>query len=48
MPERREIGHLEAQGAVAAVPVAVVDAHGEQVTVLRTDGCGLASLATTD
>ena len=54
MGARREIGHAEArpgrddrgparrhrQGAA----VAVVDAHGELVAFLRTDGCGLASI----
>ncbi len=55
MPERREIGHVEARGLVAmvadrldaqgeAAAVAVVDAHGELVAFLRTDGCGLASI----
>ena len=55
MPERREIGHeaardlvakvgsrLDAQGHGAAV--AVVDAHGELVAFLRTDGCKLPSI----
>lgn len=55
MPEQRQIGQAEAldlvnmvagrlreQGAGAAV--AVVDAHGELVAFLRTDGCGLASI----
>lgn len=55
MLERREIGldearalvgmvidRLEAQGQSAAV--AVVDAHGELVAFLRTDGCGLPSI----
>ena len=55
MPERREIGHaearrlvdmvvdrLEAQGDGAAV--AVVDAHGELVAFVRTDGCRLPSI----
>lgn len=55
MPERREIGHVEARGLVAMIAdrleergegaaVAVVDAHGELVAFLRTDGCGLASI----
>ena len=55
MPERREIGHAEARGLVTMVgdrlaaqgegaAVAVVDAHGELVAFLRTDGCGLASI----
>jgi glc operon protein GlcG len=55
MPERREIGHAEARTLVAMVgdrlaaqgdgaAVAVVDAHGELVAFLRTDGCGLASI----
>ena len=55
MPERREIGHDEARGLVVMVgdrldveekgaAVAVVDAHGELVAFLRTDGCGLPSI----
>ena len=55
MPQRREIGHVEARGLVAMIAdrleergegaaVAVVDAHGELVAFLRTDGCGLASI----
>jgi glc operon protein GlcG len=55
MPERREIGVTEARRLVAMVAdrleadgrdaaVAVVDAHGELVAFLRTDGCGLASI----
>ena len=55
MPEQRQIGQSEAQGLVAmvadrlneqdgAAAVAVVDAHGELVAFLRTDGCGLASI----
>ena len=55
MPERREIGHVEARGLVAMIgdrldangegaAVAVVDPHGELVAFLRTDGCGLASI----
>jgi len=55
MPERREIGHAEARELIAMIgerldaqeagaAVAVVDAHGELVAFLRTDGCGLASI----
>ena len=55
MPERREISSVEARGLIALVAdrldatgggaaVAVVDAHGELVAFLRTDGCGLASI----
>jgi glc operon protein GlcG len=55
MPERREIGLVEARSLVAMVAdrlhaegrgaaVAVVDPHGELVAFLRTDGCGLASI----
>ncbi len=55
MPERREIGHVEARGLVAMIgdrldgkgegaAVAVVDPHGELVAFLRTNGCGLASI----
>src|SRR4051794_6528398 len=55
MPVRREISSVEARGLVAMVAerldasrqgaaVAVVDAHGELVAFLRTDGCGLASI----
>ena len=55
MGARREIGHAEARSLVAMVvdrldatgqgaAVAVVDAHGELVAFLRTDGCGLASI----
>jgi glc operon protein GlcG len=55
MPERREIGSAEARALIALVAerldatggraaVAVVDAHGELVAFLRTDGCGLASI----
>ena len=55
MPERREIGHVEARGLIAMITdrldaqdagaaVAVVDAHGALVAFLRTDGCGLASI----
>jgi glc operon protein GlcG len=55
MPIRREIGHEEARDLVAKVgdrldaqgqgaAVAVVDAHGELVAFLRTDGCRLPSI----
>jgi len=55
MPERREIGSGEARDVVAKVAerlaaqgqgaaVAVVDAHGELVAFLRTDGCKLPSI----
>jgi len=55
MVVRREIGSVEARALVAVVAerldadslgaaVAVVDAHGELVAFLRTDGCGLASI----
>ena len=55
MPDRREIGHGEARDLVARVgdrldtqgqgaAVAVVDAHGELVAFLRTDGCRLPSI----
>ena len=55
MPERREISSVEARGLIAMVAdrldasgqgaaAAVVDAHGELVAFLRTDGCGLASI----
>ena len=55
MPERREISSMEARALIALVAdkldasgggaaVAVVDAHGELVAFLRTDGCGLASI----
>ena len=55
MPQRREIGHAEARRLIAMIgdrldadglgaAVAVVDAHGELVAFLRTDGCGLASI----
>ena len=55
MPTRREIGYSEARGLVEAVAdrleeegrgaaVAVVDAHGELVALLRTDGCPLPSI----
>ncbi len=56
MPDRMEIGSAEARVLVAKVvdrldaagqgaAVAVVDRHGELVAFLRTDGCGLASIA---
>jgi glc operon protein GlcG len=56
MPERRDIGSAEARAMVALIgdrleadsldaAVAVVDRHGELVAFLRTDGCGLASIA---
>ena len=55
MPTRREIGYEEARGLVGAVgdrleadglgaAVAVVDAHGELVAFLRTDGCPFSSI----
>lgn len=55
MPTRREIGYSEARGLVEAVAdrleeegrgaaVAVVDAHGELVALLRTDGCPFPSI----
>ncbi|MGD8485305.1 MAG: heme-binding protein [Chloroflexota bacterium] len=55
MPERKEIGYREARDIVADVgdrleeqgrgaAVAVVDAHGELVAFLRTDGCKLPSV----
>jgi glc operon protein GlcG len=55
MPTRREIGYSEARGLVEAVAdrleeegrgaaVAVVDAHGELVAFLRTDGCPFPSI----
>lgn len=55
MPVRREIGYEEARDLVARVgdrlvatgegaAVAVVDAHGELVAFLRTDGCRLPSI----
>jgi glc operon protein GlcG len=55
MPNRREIGYQEARELVGAVAdkleagglgaaVAVVDAHGELVAFLRTDGCPLPSI----
>ena len=55
MPNRREIGYEEARTLVGAVAdkleadglgaaVAVVDAHGELVAFLRTDGCPLPSI----
>jgi glc operon protein GlcG len=55
MPERTEIGFEAARGIVAragerleadglGAAVAVVDAHGELVAFLRTDGCKLPSI----
>jgi glc operon protein GlcG len=55
MPSRREVGYAEARELVGAVAdrletqgkgaaVAVVDAHGELVAFLRTDGCPLPSI----
>ncbi len=55
MPHRREIGYEEGRALVGAVAdrleadglgaaVAVVDAHGELVAFLRTDGCPLPSI----
>jgi len=55
MPMRREIGYSEARELVGAVAdrleaegkgaaVAVVDAHGELVALLRTDACPLPSI----
>jgi glc operon protein GlcG len=55
MPTRREIGYEEARALVGAVgdrleadglgaAVAVVDAHGELVAFLRTDGCRFPSI----
>ena len=55
MPIRREIGYTEARELVCAVAdrleadslgaaVAVVDAHGELVALLRTDGCPFPSI----
>ena len=55
MPERREVGYEEARQLVGSVAdrlesqgkgaaVAVVDAHGELVAFLRTDGCPLPSI----
>jgi glc operon protein GlcG len=55
MPDRREIGQEAARGLVTSVAdrladqgrdaaVAVVDAHGELVAFLRTDGCKLPSI----
>jgi glc operon protein GlcG len=55
MPIRREIGYSEARQLVGAVAdrleadgkgaaVAVVDAHGELVALLRTDSCPLPSI----
>ncbi len=55
MPSRREVGYMEARQLVGAIAdrleeqgksaaVAVVDAHGELVAFLRTDGCPLPSI----
>lgn len=55
MPNRREIGYDEARELVGSVAdklvanglgaaVAVVDAHGELVAFLRTEGCPLPSI----
>lgn len=55
MPSRREVGYEEARQLVGAVAdrlesdgrgaaVAVVDAHGELVAFLRTEGCPLPSI----
>jgi len=55
MPTRREIGYEEGRRLVGAVgdrlvseglgaAVAVVDAHGELVAFLRTEGCPLPSI----
>lgn len=55
VPVRTDIGSEDARGLVARVAdrldaqrqeaaVAVVDAHGELVAFLRTDGCGLPSI----
>ena len=55
MPTRREIGYDEARQLVGVVAdrleseglgaaVAVVDAHGELVSFLRTDGCPFPSI----
>ena len=55
MPNRREIGYAEARELVGMVAdrleaeslgaaVAVVDAHGELVALLRTDGCPFPSI----
>jgi len=55
MIDRREIGYAQARELVGAVAdrleaddlgaaVAVVDAHGELVALLRTDGCPLPSI----
>ena len=55
MPDRREVGYVEARELVGAVAdrleaegkgaaVAVVDAHGELVAFLRSDGCPLPSI----
>jgi len=55
MLNRNEIGHAEAQRIVDAIrqvlderkagaAVAVVDPHGELISLLRTDGCRLGSI----
>lgn len=55
MPSRREVGYAEGRELVGAVAerleiegkgaaVAVVDAHGELVAFLRTEGCPLPSI----
>lgn len=55
MPTRREIGYEEARALVGTVgdrleadglgaAVAVVDAHGELVAFVRTDGCRFPSI----
>jgi glc operon protein GlcG len=55
MPNRREVGYTEARALVGTVAdrlesqgkgaaVAVVDAHGELVAFLRTEGCPLPSI----
>jgi glc operon protein GlcG len=55
MPNRREVGYTEARALVGSVAdrlesqgkgaaVAVVDAHGELVAFLRTEGCPLPSI----
>jgi glc operon protein GlcG len=55
MPIRREVGYTEARQLVGTVAdrleadgkgaaVAVVDAHGELVALLRTDSCPLPSI----
>ncbi len=55
MPVRTELSHHQAQQIIEAVravlderragaAVAVVDPHGELISLLRTDGCPLASI----